>query len=178
MSQMVGGSYIGALEFNATPGSESSATFAEDLSTITVCGSIYGRLTDNPLAIGRKPADMENMERLFLGQTEQGTLRLSELVNLLHSLELNSETSNEDLGRPLKFKKLLLECLKMNPRNLENELDQLDEYLKESQVQRSLIQCIAKNHHEHRNATAKDTPGVVSSQMRHQYEPLQIMETW
>jgi len=27
MSQMVGGDYIGALEFNATPGSESSATF-------------------------------------------------------------------------------------------------------------------------------------------------------
>jgi hypothetical protein len=106
MSQMVGGDHIGALEFNATPGSESSATFTKDLSSITVCGFIYNHSTDQPSGIGRKLEGMENRERLFLEQTEQGTLRSPDLDNLLYSLKLNSENSNDELGNRLKFKDL------------------------------------------------------------------------
>ena len=97
--------------------------FTKDLSSITVCSFIYNHLTDQPSGIGRKLEGMENRERLFLEQTEQGTLRSPDLDNLLYSLELNSENSNDELGSRLKFKELLLECLKINLRALDNELD-------------------------------------------------------
>jgi hypothetical protein len=153
------GDYVEGLAFNATPGLQSTASFADDLSTITVSGFICDRLTDDASRIIRRSEDVRNLETAYL-LTKGNLIMLWREVteSVWEGLKLDDpETINDNSVRRLRFRRTLLECLKLNSEISESDLEQFGKDLDQSTDLKSLSRRAVNFHNQNHKATEKDT---------------------
>jgi len=117
--------------FDVAPRTHSISTFVDDLTTLTISGFIYDRLTAGSSMIVRRMGEIKHMEELFLMQRG-------------HSIS----------GRR-KFREALLRALRFDPKTSEEELKEFKKYLEESNDLRTLIRSVTEYYDNHRNVSRK-----------------------
>jgi hypothetical protein len=154
--------YLPTLPFDASPGTQCAAIFGEDLNTLTISGIIYDRLIDDSLGIARKAADISNIWRILIDQQQHSFRRSSEFKGLLQSFEFDSKNSEEGIGLS-KLRKVLLDCLKLNPKALESELKQFETDLEEANDLRVLAKTIINIDGQNRHPPLTDPNQLTDS---------------